>query len=99
MVVLSGCDTGRAAVGGGDDLVGLARGFFAAGASGLLMSLWPLHDESATNLVASIYDLWHNQGSGPGGGLAGAVRSAQHRLMAVHPHPAHWAPFILVGRA
>jgi CHAT domain-containing protein len=99
VVVLSGCDTGRTVVGGGDDLVGLVRGFFAAGASALLMTLWPLHDETAENLVASIYNLWHNAGkeAGAAPNLAAAVQTAQRRLLEAHPHPVFWAPFVLVG--
>src|SRR5262249_31398883 len=37
---LSACETGRAALGGGDELAGLARAFLYAGASGLLVSQW-----------------------------------------------------------
>ncbi len=98
VVVLSGCDTGRAAIGGGDDLTGLARGFFAGGASQLLMSLWPTHDESTGELVADVYNMWHNQVSPPEGGLAHALCSAQQALIPGCPHPAHWAPFMLLGR-
>ena len=99
VVVLSGCDTGRTVVGGGDDLVGLVRGFFAAGASALLMTLWPLHDETAEILVASIYKLWQNRGkeAGAAPNLAAAVQTAQRRLLQAHPHPVFWAPFVLVG--
>ena len=99
VVVLSGCDTGRTVVGGGDELVGLVRGFFAAGASALLMTLWPLHDETAENLVASIYNLWQNRGkeAGAAPNLAAAVQTAQRRLLQARPHPVFWAPFVLVG--
>ena len=86
----------------GDDQVGLVRGFFAAGASALMMTLWPLHDETAGILVASIYDLWQNGVSDSKSDskptLAEAVRAAQCRHMEENPHPVFWAPFILVGR-
>ena len=74
------------------------RGFFAAGASAVLMTLWPIHDKTAGILVASIYDLWQNGLSGAKQTLAEAVRAAQCRLMEENPHPIFWAPFILVGR-
>jgi CHAT domain-containing protein len=93
IVVLSGCDTGRSAVGGGDDLVGLMRGFFAAGASALLMTLWALHDDTAGNLVALVYRLWQNGRVGQATDLPAAVRAAQRDVMAAHPHPAFWGPF------
>ncbi len=98
VVTLSGCETGRTAVAGGDDQIGLVRGFFAAGASAVLMTLWPIHDETAGILVASIYELWQNGASGTKPTLAEAVRAAQCRLMKENPHPIFWAPFILVGR-
>ncbi len=103
VVVVSGCDTGRSSVDAGDDLVGLVRGFFTAGASALLLSLWPLHDETGRILVASIYEFWQNgrsEGAHPDRGprLAEAVRAAQRRVMESDPHPAFWAPFMLVGR-
>jgi CHAT domain-containing protein len=62
------------------------------------MTLWPIHDETAGILVASIYELWQNGASGTKPTLAEAVRAAQCRLMQENPHPIFWAPFILVGR-
>ncbi|MHC4220650.1 MAG: CHAT domain-containing protein, partial [Planctomycetota bacterium] len=98
VIVLSGCETGQAAVVGGDELTGLMQGFFAAGASALLMTLWGLHDETARILVASIYEFWHNEARQEKGALAAALQAAQRRVMSENPHPAFWAPFILVGR-
>jgi len=94
LVTLSGCDTGRSVVGDGDELVGLVRGFFVAGAASLLMSLWLVNDESATDLMDRFYRSWQG-----GASKAAALRSAQLAAMAEHPHPAFWAPFVLVGRS
>jgi CHAT domain-containing protein len=96
VVVLSGCETGQLAVRGGDELLGLAQGFLAAGASAVLMTLWALHDETAEILVASLYEFWHT-GHGGNRSLAAALRNAQRKVMDLHPHPAFWAPFIQVG--
>lgn len=92
LVTLSGCDTGRSAVGGGDELVGLVRGFFAAGASSLILSLWLVNDESTAELMSAFYDAWRGGATKPA-----ALRSAQRALLAERPHPAFWAPFILGG--
>lgn len=92
LVTLSGCDTGRTAVGGGDELIGLIRGFFAAGASSLILSLWLVNDESTAELMSDFYDGWRRGASKPA-----ALRSAQRALLAKRPHPAFWAPFILGG--
>ncbi len=40
LVTLSACETGRSVVAGGDELIGLSRGFLYAGASTLVQSLW-----------------------------------------------------------
>src|SRR5262249_45660333 len=45
LVTLSACETGISAVAPGDELIGLARGFFSAGAPSILVSLWPVDDE------------------------------------------------------
>jgi tetratricopeptide (TPR) repeat protein len=93
LVTLSGCETGRAAVRGGDELVGLIRGFFVAGASSLILSLWIVNDESATDLMTAFYDAWRRGATKPA-----ALRAAQRDLLARCPHPAFWAPFIIGGQ-
>lgn len=93
-VVLSGCDTGRTAVGGADELVGLVSGFLSAGAAAVMMSLWALNDESARDLLARAYQRWDKRPAG----LAAALRTAQLEAMRRRPHPLFWAPFVVVGR-
>ena len=85
-------------VSGADELVGLMRGFFTAGASGLVLSLWSLHDETAMNLIAELYKAWENGDGASSIGLAAAMRRAQLDMFRQMPHPAYWAPFVLVGR-
>jgi CHAT domain-containing protein len=91
-VTLSGCDTGRALVTGGDELIGLPRALFAAGASSLLVSLWPVHDASAVELMTDFYRRWAD-GADP----ATAWRGAQLAALATRSHPAFWAPFVFGG--
>lgn len=97
LVTLSGCDTGGASVSAGDELEGLARAFLAAGASTLLVSLWPLHDESALNLLALVHDVWHNKDAADTRGLAKSLQHAQLQLLRQRPHPALWSAFVLYG--
>ena len=77
----------------GDDLIGLARGFFAAGAPSLVVSLWTVDDESTAALMASFYERLL-AGDGP----AAALRHAQRQLLHQAAHPFFWAPFVLLGR-
>ena len=94
LMTLSGCETGRAAVRNGDELMGLVRGCIAAGARSLLLSLWAVNDESTADLMADFYGAYR-QGISP----AAALRGAQRALLERKPHPASWAPFILGGHA
>jgi CHAT domain-containing protein/tetratricopeptide (TPR) repeat protein len=92
LVTLSACETGRGQDMGGDELVGLVRGFLHAGASSLLVSLWMVDDQSMTDLMTRFYTHW----------LAGrpktdALRKAQLELMVHYEHPYYWAPMVLVG--
>ncbi len=96
LVTLSGCETGRTQVTTGNELFGLLRGFLAAGARSILASLWLAGDRVTAELMPRFYDLW--LGSGSVGGAAAALRQAQLEILRRRPHPADWAPFILVGK-
>jgi len=93
LVTLSACETGASAVAPGDELIGLARGFFSAGAPSLLVSLWTVDDESTAALMTSFYTRLR-AGDRP----AAALRHAQRELLSDHPHPFFWSPFVLIGR-
>jgi CHAT domain-containing protein len=92
LVCLSSCQSGRSWVGGGDELVGLTRGFFHAGAASLLVSLWPVHDRATSELMIQFYD-----GVREGLPLAHSLSKAMKETRERSPYPGHWAPFILVG--
>ncbi|MGH2559208.1 MAG: CHAT domain-containing protein [Thermomicrobiales bacterium] len=92
-VTLSACDTGRSYVQSGDELLGLARAFFTAGASSILMSLWPVHDATVVDLMTNFYGHLRL-----GESHVRALRSAQIACRERHPHPALWAPFVLGGQ-
>lgn len=92
LVVLSACESGVGRVRGGDEVIGLARGFLGAGAHSLLVSLWNVHDESAAALMDGFYDALQQ-----GGTPAAALRSAQERALLAGHHPYFWAPFLVIG--
>lgn len=93
LVTLSACETGRTAVVGGDELVGLSRGFLFAGAATLVQSLWRVDDGSTARLMQCFYgDVV--RGLSPGV----ALRNAQRGLRSEGLHPHLWAAFQLVGR-
>jgi CHAT domain-containing protein/tetratricopeptide (TPR) repeat protein len=93
LAVLSACETAVSTVTPGDELLGLARGFFAAGVASLVVSLWPVSDDATVPLMESFY---HRilRGAGP----AAALRGAQLDMLRRYDHPFFWAPFIVIGR-
>lgn len=64
LVVLSACDTARGQTTSGDDILGLTRGLFAAGARAAVVSLWPV-DDLATSLLMSEFYRSLKQGIAP----------------------------------
>lgn len=94
MVTLSACETALAQVQGGDDLVGLSRGFIYAGTPSLLATLWEVDDRSTSILMGNFYRNWKK-----GMSKADALRKAQISLKEIeqYSHPFYWAPFIMIG--
>jgi CHAT domain-containing protein len=93
LVALSGCATGMSFVAEGDELLGLQRGLFYAGASTLLLSLWDVHDQSTSELMQLFYHEYLHTGE-----MATALQHAMRQLREKCPHPYFWAPFVLVGK-
>lgn len=100
LVTLSGCETGRSIVRAGDDLVGLVRGFLAAGAASLIVSFWRVDDQTTRDFMRIFYETWHSMElEHREGSKARALRAAQLATLRRRPHPAFWAPFTLMGRS
>jgi CHAT domain-containing protein/tetratricopeptide (TPR) repeat protein len=94
LVTLSACETALSKIEGGDDLVGLSRGFIYAGTPSILATLWKVDDASTSKLMEIFYRNWKS-----GMSKAGALREAQEtvRGMKEYEHPYYWAPFIMIG--
>ena len=95
LVVLSACRTALGQEIRGEGLVGLADGFFAAGANHLVVSLWDVDDRATTELMTRFYRHLLLGGRSP----AAALRHAQRELreQAEWRSPAYWAAFVAVG--
>ncbi|MBV9491044.1 MAG: CHAT domain-containing protein, partial [Verrucomicrobia bacterium] len=55
LVTLSACDTGAGEARNGEGVMGLRRGFMAAGAQNLLMTLWPISDKVTVQVMIDFY--------------------------------------------
>ena len=95
LVVLSSCETGRAEVAPGDELIGLGRGFLYAGAGAVMTTLWRIESDHASELMHSFY-----QQAAQGNRIDRALANAQRGLLAnpASRHPIFWAPFQLTGQ-
>jgi CHAT domain-containing protein len=101
LVTLSACQTGRAKLTGGDEVVGLTRAFLNAGAPSVIASLWSVDDESTSMLFQRFYAYLKK-----GEDKAKALQKAQIDIMNFRrtgtfgrpfSHPYFWAPFFLIG--
>lgn len=93
LVTLSACETGLGKVTGGDDVIGLTRGFAFAGAPSIIASLWKVDDLATAVTVKRLYR-YLRQGESKMDSLRDAQLLVKEHLNA---HPAYWASFYLTG--
>jgi CHAT domain-containing protein len=95
LVVLSGCETALGKNLRGEGFVGLTYGFFHAGASQVLASLWPVRDRATAELMRRFYHGLFHDGLRP----SAALRQAQVEMWneRIWRSPAYWAAFVLQG--
>lgn len=94
LVVLSGCETGRAGISGADELVGLVQALLAGGIRTVVYSLWIVNDGSTMELMDVFY-----RSMVEGQNAAEALRTAECAMISAYGHPAFWAPFVAGGQA
>ncbi len=92
LVVLSACETGRGRI-SGDGVIGLSRSFLAAGAAGVVTSLWRIPDDEAT---ASLMVDFHRRLLASGD-PARALRGAMLGAIEQGHDPRSWAGFAYMG--
>jgi CHAT domain-containing protein len=109
LVFLSACQTGLGRP-TADGVIGLSRAFLEAGARCVVMSMWKVADEAAAHLASQFYTNWLGL-NGPAKTAAHALQAAMlatradlaagkvitSRHEVLDDHPAHWAPFLLLG--
>lgn len=95
LVVLSGCSTGLGKLSRGEGLVGMSRAFMFAGVPSLLVSLWPVSDESTAELMNHFYTNLRN-----GASKTEALQQAKLSLIKSTDwkrDPFYWGAFVLIG--
>ena len=110
MVVLSACETGVGEARSGEGVFGLRRAFMIAGAENLLMTLWPVADETTAKIMADFYKEAFATGDAAGSlakvqrdwlvklrqerGLLAAIREAGPFAMVVMTNPGGTREFV-----
>ncbi|MEJ2721351.1 MAG: CHAT domain-containing protein, partial [bacterium] len=95
LVVLSACESGRGRIQRGEGVVGLSRAFLAAGAGGVVASLWAVSDVS----TAALMDVFYANMLGKKRPAAEALHAARLAMIEdpQYSHPFYWSPFIVIG--
>lgn len=96
LVVLSACNTGFGQIKKGQGVASLARAFAYAGSADLLMSLWPVRDETTPYMMQAFYENLEAGMSKPR-----ALRAAKLKFLqdyrGTFAHPYYWATFVYTG--
>ena len=92
IVSLSACETGLGKVSTGDEVVGMNRAFFFAGAGSIISSLWRISDVASAVVMKRFY---RNIAEGMPKDLA--LQKAQLLARSYYAHPAYWTAFRLLG--
>lgn len=92
---LSGCNTGFGKVQAGEGAVSLGHAFAYAGCPNIVMTLWPIKDDLAPDLVRVFYE-------GIKDGLDKAEALRQAKLYSLNSdelfaHPYYWSGFVYTG--
>ena len=92
---MSACESGLSRFSSADELIGLSRGLFYAGAAAVMLSLWQVADESTSYLMENFY--WHfvKNRQTKTRALQLAMQAVKARKEYVHPY--FWATFVVMG--
>lgn len=91
LVVLSACSSGLGIEDAFGISVGMQKAFKLAGAQSILMSLWPVSDETTAMLMSEFYDALLS-----GNNRHKALKIAMKRMSKVYPDPYFWGGFVII---
>jgi CHAT domain-containing protein len=98
LVVLSACQSGMGQLQKGEGLMSLGRGFAYAGVPSLLLTLWPLHDKSAAELMQGFYR-YLEKGYPKDEALRLSKLDFLSKAGRLNSHPLYWAAPVLWGHS
>jgi hypothetical protein len=98
VVVCSACQTAHGKIRAGEGLVGMSRALCYAGASSLVVTLWPIPDAPTRRLMRAFHRHLRS-GHDPAAALSRAKQEVRSTHPRVYRHPYTWAGFIALGAA
>ena len=95
LLVLSACATGMGKITRSEGVLAMTRGFFMAGASNIIFTLWNVSDKYTKDFMVSFFD-----GLLAGQTYSGALRNAKINMISTPETslPRLWAPYVLLGQ-
>ncbi len=94
LIVLSGCETGRAEATHGNEILGMIRALIYSGASTMVLSNWKVDSEATALWMQAFYKSSLSQP------MPEAARTALLTVKSkkAYSHPYYWAAFSMIGR-
>ena len=101
LAVLAACESGGGNIVPSEGVVGLRRAFLTAGARTMVLSLWRIQDEFATEWMSRLYRARGKTKVTPSEAARRASLAMLHDLRKAHrpTHPFYWGAFVAVGES
>lgn len=96
LTVLSACETGFGKLAKGEGALSLARAFSYAGSPSVVMSHWPVDDQTTAELMRYFYD-YLSEGLTKSEALRRAKLDYLGHTHSVRSHPFFWGSFVVMG--
>jgi CHAT domain-containing protein/Tfp pilus assembly protein PilF len=96
LVILNACNTGSGQLQVGEGILSMARGFQYAGVPSVIMTLWPVDDQSSATIISLFFQNLH-EGMDQREALMQARNTFLHQSTKVTGAPYFWAGQILMG--
>jgi CHAT domain-containing protein len=97
LVTMSACESGKARIHQGDELLGLVQAMMTIGAPTVVASLWGVNDAATCELFSQFYSNLRREECSPAVAMRNAIDAV--RSHSEWQHPYYWAAFTVNGLA
>ena len=95
--LVSACETAQGQASYGEGVYGLVRAFRTAGAAKVLVTLWPVEDQQASDFMQTFYRHYLNAQLDPAMALRATQLEYIQKDNELLSDPITWAPYVLIG--